>query len=158
MTAESIEHSSRPALLTHTLDRSWIGWEKAAFALIIAISVVAHLWGLDRMAMHHDESIHAWSSWRLYAGEGGFSCWGGTTSATYCYDPVYHGPSLYYLTALSYFLFGDGDAQARLPMALAGILATASTWWLRPYLGRAGALVAAILITCSPLLHPLCPP
>ncbi len=152
MTAKSIEHSSRPAVLTRTLDHSWVDWEKAAFALIIVISVIAHLWGLDRMAMHHDESIHAWSSWRLYAGEGGFSCWGGATSATYCYDPVYHGPSLYYLTAVAYFLFGDGDAQARLPMALAGMLATASTWWLRPYLGRTGALVAAILITCSPTL------
>ncbi|NJO06242.1 MAG: TIGR03663 family protein [Chloroflexaceae bacterium] len=55
-------------------------------------------------------------------------------------------------TALAYFLFGDGDAQARLPMALAGIGLVASAWMLRPYLGRRGALIAAVLLGFSPSL------
>jgi uncharacterized protein (TIGR03663 family) len=131
---------------------SRVNWEVVGYLVILALSVVAHLWGLGRMALHHDESIHAWSSWRFFTGAGGFTCWGGVTAYTYCYDPVYHGPSLYFLTALSYFLFGDGDAQARLPMALAGIAMSASCWWLRPYLGRRGALVAAALLAFSPSL------
>jgi uncharacterized protein (TIGR03663 family) len=137
--------------------------EQLLFVLVVIASVIAHLWGLGTMALHHDESIHAWSSWRFYSGNGGFNCWAGLDEAgnartgvitheTYCYDPVYHGPSLYFLTALGYFLFGDGDAQARLPMAIAGILMTASTWWLRPYLGRWGTLAAALLLTFSPSL------
>jgi uncharacterized protein (TIGR03663 family) len=152
MAVETIDRSSRPLILSRPIGFGWLTWEVAAFALIMLASVVAHLWGLGRMALHHDESIHAWSSWRLYVGSGGFNCWGGRVAPTYCYDPVYHGPSLYYLTALAYFLFGDGDAQARLPMAVAGILMVASAWWLRPYLGRAGALVAAVLLCFSPSL------
>jgi uncharacterized protein (TIGR03663 family) len=131
---------------------AWLNWEFVAYIALIVASIVAHLWGLGAMAMHHDESIHAWSSWRFYAGEGTFSCWGGGVSLTYCYDPVYHGPSLYVLTLLSYFLFGDGDAQARLPMALAGIGLVASCWWLRPYFGRRGALAAAVLLGFTPAL------
>ncbi|RRR69612.1 MAG: TIGR03663 family protein [Candidatus Viridilinea halotolerans] len=159
---QHIDHTPKPTLLSRSINLSRINWEVVAFTLVIIASIVAHLWNLERMALHHDESIHAWSSWRLYTGAGGFNCWsgldeegrprGGVSSLTYCYDPVYHGPSLYYLTALAYFLFGDGDAQARLPMAVAGVLMTASTWWLRPYLGRSGALLAAILLTFSPSL------
>jgi uncharacterized protein (TIGR03663 family) len=152
MAVETFQAPPRPRALSQPLRRSWLTWEVAAYALIMLASVIAHLWGLERMALHHDESIHAWSSWRLYSGSTGFNCWGGRTSPTYCYDPVYHGPSLYYLTALAYFLFGDGDAQARLPMALAGILMVGSAWWLRPYLGRVGALVAALLLCFSPSL------
>lgn len=157
-----IDQPQHPTILSRTIDLTRINWEVVAFTVVIIASIVAHLWGLGRMALHHDESIHAWSSWRLYTGSGGFNCWsgldeegrprGGVSSLTYCYDPVYHGPSLYYLTALAYFLFGDGDAQARLPMAVAGILMSASAWWLRPYLGRSGALLAAILLTFSPSL------
>lgn len=162
MAVETIDQPQRPAALARAVDLSRINWEVAAFTAIVIASVIAHLWALDRMALHHDESIHAWSSWRLYTGAGAFNCWsgldaegqprGGVTAPTYCYDPVYHGPSLYYLTALSYFLFGDGDAQARLPMAVAGILMVASAWWLRPYVGRAGALVAAVLLAFTPPL------
>jgi len=153
---------STAQVLNQRLRIDWLTWETAAYTVIVIASIVAHLWGLDRMALHHDESIHAWSSWRLYTGAGAFSCWngldengnarGGLYHETYCYDPVYHGPSLYFLTALAYFLFGDGDAQARLPMALAGIGLVASAWWLRPYLGRGGALVAALLLGFSPSL------
>jgi uncharacterized protein (TIGR03663 family) len=131
---------------------SRVNLELLAYVAIVALSVLAHLWGLGNMALHHDESIHAWSSWRFYTGAGSFTCWGGQIAPTYCYDPVYHGPSLYFFTALAYFLFGDGDWQARLPMAVSGILMVASCWWLRPYLGRRGALIAAVLVGFSPSL------
>jgi uncharacterized protein (TIGR03663 family) len=152
MAVETLDPIQPPLALSRPAPLARVSWELAAYLLLMLASVVAHLWGLERMALHHDESIHAWSSWRLYSGAGGFTCWGGATAPTYCYDPVYHGPSLYYLTALAYFLFGDGDAQARLPMAAAGIVMVASTWWLRPYLGRVGALAAAALLAFSPSL------
>ncbi|WP_041471154.1 flippase activity-associated protein Agl23 [Chloroflexus aggregans] len=158
----AVQTLTTETVLDRRLRAGWLRWETALYTLIVIASVLAHLWGLERMALHHDESIHAWSSWRLYSGAGSFSCWngldengnarGGLFHETYCYDPVYHGPSLYFLTALIYFLFGDGDAQARLPMALAGIGLVMSAWWLRPYLGRAGALIAAVLLGFSPSL------
>jgi len=148
--------TSGPALTPAGLDRpvslSWLTTDTLLFALLIVASVIAHLYGLGRMALHHDESIHAWMSWKFYTGTGGFSCWGGRVSATYCYDPVYHGPSLYVLTLFSYFLFGDGDLQARLPQAAAGIGLVASAWMLRPYLGTRGALLAGVLLAFTPTL------
>ncbi len=152
MAIETFPRSSQRSWLDQTVSLSRINVEVVAYVVIVALSVIAHLWGLGAMAMHHDEGIHAWTSWRFYTGSGTFSCANGGTSATYCYDPVYHGPSLYILTFLSYFLFGDGDAQARLPMALAGIGLVASSWMLRPYLGRRGALIAAVLLGFSPSL------
>ncbi len=140
------------SVFDRTIDLSRVNLEIVAYAVLIALSIVAHLWGLGQMALHHDESIHAWSSWKFYAGKGGFTCAFGGSSDTYCYDPVYHGPSLYMFTALAYFLFGDGDAQARLPMAVAGVLLVASCWWLRPYLGRRGAFIAAVLLGFAPSL------
>jgi len=152
MALETLNQPPQLRTLSRPVGLAWLTWETVVFALIVFASMIAHLWGLGVMALHHDESIHAWSSWRLYTGAGGFNCWGGVSAPTYCYDPVYHGPSLYYFTALTYFLFGDGDAQARLPMAVAGILMVASAWWLRPYLGRRGVLVAAALLAFSPSL------
>jgi uncharacterized protein (TIGR03663 family) len=141
-----------PSMLDRALDISWLNLEVLAFGLLMVLSVLAHLWALDVKAMHHDESIHAWTSWRLYTAAGAFNCAGARTAATYCYDPVYHGPTLYHLTALAYFLFGDGEWQARLPMALAGILLAGSAWMLRPYFGRRGTFVAAALLAFSPSL------
>jgi uncharacterized protein (TIGR03663 family) len=148
---ESREYSA-PSFLDRSIDLSRINLEVVAFVGLVLLSVVAHLWALGHMALHHDESIHAWSSWRFYTGAGSFTCAGGRTANTYCYDPVFHGPSLYSLTLFSYLLFGDGEAQARLPEAIAGILLVASTWMLRPYLGRRGTFVAAALLAFSPSL------
>ncbi|NNJ11372.1 TIGR03663 family protein [Chloroflexales bacterium ZM16-3] len=152
MAVDTLPRRAAASPFERAVSLSQVNWEIAAYLAIVALSVLAHLWGLGQMAMHHDESIHAWSSWRFYTGAGSFNCWGGVTAPTYCYDPVYHGPMLYMLTLASYFLFGDGDAQARLPMAVAGIGMVASTWWLRPYLGRRGALIAAALLAFSPSL------
>lgn len=150
------QDTRNPALAATGLDRpvqlGWLNIDTLLFVGLMILSVIAHLYGLGRMALHHDESIHAWMSWKFYTGAGGFTCWGGRQSATYCYDPVYHGPSLYVLTLLSYFLFGDGDMQARLPQAAAGIGLAASAWMLRPYLGNRGALLAAVLLAFTPTL------
>jgi uncharacterized protein (TIGR03663 family) len=146
------------------LDRSFgfdrINTELVLYAVLFVLSIGLHLWQLDVKAMHHDESIHAWMSYKFFTGQGPFTCAGKITgadgtavarqSATYCYDPVYHGPSLYVLTLLSYFVFGVGEAQARLPMALAGIALVPMAWTLRSLIGRKAALLAAALVTISP--------
>ncbi len=141
-----------PALMDRALDLTRINLEVVAFVGLVLISIITHFWALGHMALHHDELIHAWTSWRIYTGAGSFTCAAGRTWSTYCYDPVYHGPSLYILTLLSYFLFGDGEAQARIPEAMAGIGLVASAWMLRPYLGRYGTFIAATLLALTPTL------
>src|SRR5215213_127555 len=141
-----------PSILDQPLRLSWVNLEIAAFVLLMALSIFAHLWQLDVKAMHHDESVTSWTSWRYYTGANGFTCAGGRIAASYCYDPVYHGPSYYVLTLFSFFLFGDGEWQSRLPEAIAGILLAASAWMLRPYFGRRGTLIAAALLAFSPSL------
>src|SRR5215207_2237400 len=80
-----------------------------AWVLLAALSLVLHLWGLDVRSFHSDEAVHAHTAYKLLH------------EGTYRYDPVYHGPLLYYLTAASYALFGDSDFTARLPIALSGV-------------------------------------
>lgn len=58
--------------------------------------------------LHHDEAIHAWFSYELL------------TKGMYQYDPMYHGPLLYYLTAALFRVFGDSDLVARLLPAVFG--------------------------------------
>lgn len=136
--------------LDRAVEFTQVDYELLGYGLLVLASVVAHLWALGHMAMHHDESIHAWMSWKFFTGAGGFVCAGGRTAATYCYDPVYHGPALYVLTLISYFLFGVGEAQARLPQALAGITLVASCWMLRPLAGRRAAFGAAVILAFAP--------
>ncbi len=129
-------------------DRSWLTrplpWERLRtehllFAVLVLVAAVLRLWRLDLQALHHDESIHAWFSWRYVTGQ-----------ELYRYNPTYHGPFLYHVTALAYLLFGASDATTRLPQALAGTAAVAALWLLRPFLGRRGTLLAALLVALSP--------
>lgn len=152
MSAISREGPSYPAgtLLDRALDVRRVNVEVLAYVVLVLVSIATHLWGLERMALHHDESVTAWTAWRFFKGSGGFTCYAGRIANTYCYDPVFHGPSYYMFTVASFFLFGEGDAQARLPEAIAGILLVASSWMLRPYLGRRGAFLAGVLMALSP--------
>ncbi|MEZ5298574.1 MAG: hypothetical protein R2697_20545 [Ilumatobacteraceae bacterium] len=75
----------------------------SAVAVLAAAAVVAiRLWRLGARALHHDESLDAWWSWRLATGQG------------YEYDPAYHGPLRIIVTAGAYMVFGTSDTVARL--------------------------------------------
>ncbi len=112
--------------------------ESGAYLLIGIISLLAHMWGLGDRALHHDETLHALYSWRIYTGEG------------YIHDPLLHGPFLYYFGALIYFLFGDGDFTARLGAALFGTVLTLLPLLIRWELGRPAALMATVYLLISP--------
>lgn len=106
---------------------------------LVALSLALHLWQLGERSYHHDESIHAQSAYQL------------VTSGTYRYDPTYHGPLLYYLTAATFALAGDSDFTARLPIALAGVAMIAVAWALRRPLGARAAWWTGLLATVSPI-------
>ncbi|MSQ61406.1 MAG: TIGR03663 family protein [Dehalococcoidia bacterium] len=114
-----------------------------AFALVLALTVVAailHFWQLGDRAFHHDESLHAVYSWYLAEGRG------------YHHDPLMHGPFLFHSTALTFLLFGDGDAQARSVPALLGAALIPLAWLLRDRIGLAGAVILAAMLTISPTI------
>ncbi len=118
-----------------------VGWVRrcAPWLLLVVVSLTLHLWDLDERAFHHDEAIHAHASYLLLK------------NGTYRYDPTYHGPLLYYLTATTFALAGDSDFTARLPIAVAGVLIIAVAWASRRILGVRPAWWAALLATISPI-------
>ena len=127
------------------LDRSFlppvkIKLETIIFIVILVAGILSRLSMLEPRVMSHDETSHVYFSWFFYKGNG------------YAHDPVTHGPLQFHLVALSYFLFGDSDTSARIPAALFSIATIGFMWYFRRYLGRAGALVAALLFTISPYM------
>jgi uncharacterized protein (TIGR03663 family) len=61
-----------------------------------------------------------------------------------------HGPFLFHINAIFYFLFGDNDYTARISTALLGSILVILPYWFRPWLGRIGALATALMILVSP--------
>lgn len=148
-------------LLDRAISLGSVHWEVLLYVALVLLNLLTHLWGLGYMAYHHDESIHAWTSWKFFTNNFSDVACGLVTdegigssgkSFTYCYDPVYHGPTLYILTYISYFLFGVSDFTARIPMALAGVGLVASSWMLRPLIGKRASLLSAIFMTISPTI------
>ncbi len=125
------------------LDRKTIGGltvEQALFVLFGLIALFLRTYDLGVRPYHHDESIHAFFSWKIL--QNGFS--------DYKYDPVYHGPTLYFSSALMMWLFGDTDFTGRLSAVAFGLGVVAFAWPLRRYIGRWGALCFLLLVTLSP--------
>ncbi len=108
--------------------------------LLIVLAVFSRFYNLGERVMSHDETTHVYFSWLLSEGKG------------YQHDPLSHGPFQFHLLALSYFLFGDNDAAARIPAAIFGILAVGFIWLFRRWFGKSGALVTAALILISPFM------
>ncbi|MCX6080009.1 MAG: TIGR03663 family protein [Chloroflexi bacterium] len=118
----------------------WLTVEVLIFGLIMLAAVASRFYNLGARAMSHDESLHTYFSYLLYKGQG------------YQHNPMMHGPLQFHLIALSYFMFGASDFVARIPAATFSVLAIAAIWIWRRYLGRAGALAAAVMALISPFL------
>lgn len=115
--------------------RTWDGW---AVLVLIALALGTRLWDLGGRALHYDEILHAWYSWRYAEGLG------------YLHDPLTHGPLLYHVGAATYILIGSGEFAARLVPALFGAALVAMPWLFRKELGRYGALAVSLFLLVSP--------
>jgi predicted membrane-bound mannosyltransferase/DNA-binding beta-propeller fold protein YncE len=109
-------------------------------AIILVAAIFTRFYDLEPRVMSHDETSHVYFSWLLNQGRG------------YLHDPITHGPLQFHLIALSYFLFGDSDISARIPVVLFSIATIGFIWFYRRYLGRAGALIGMALFTISPYM------
>ncbi|MDD1706547.1 MAG: TIGR03663 family protein [Methanoregulaceae archaeon] len=119
--------------------RDWCSFRNL-FLLIVVLGIFLRFFALDLKLFHHDEAIHAWFSYRLL------------TEGVYSYEPMYHGPFLYYVTAGMFMLFGDTDLVARFLPALFGLAIIPLIYWIYRlgYLDQRQTLVAALFIAISP--------
>ncbi len=110
------------------------------FTIIFIAAFILRFAFLDLKLLHHDEAIHAWFSYELL------------TKGAYVYDPSYHGPFLYYVTAGMFWLFGDTDLVARILPALFGALLVPLVYAIYKlgYLDKKQTLVAALFLAVSP--------
>src|SRR3990172_826037 len=108
-----------------------VGWEVAAYAALIMVAAGLRFFDLGSRALHHDESLHAWTAWKLFAGQG------------YEHVPWMHGPFQFFGTAFTFFLFGDSDYAARILPALFGAALVAVPFFLRNPLLTVRALFSA---------------
>ena len=113
---------------------------KRVFLLILLLTIIMRFWQLDLKLFHHDEAIHSWFSYNLL------------TTGTWVYDPSYHGPFLYYVTAGMFSLFGASDLVARLLPALFGTLLVPLVYCIYRlgYITKAQTLLVALFIAISP--------
>ncbi|MEO6458709.1 MAG: flippase activity-associated protein Agl23, partial [Chloroflexia bacterium] len=133
-------------VLDRVFDLTRVSWEVLLFAGLMLMAIITRLWDLGSRAFHHDEAIHAYFS-NYFLRTGSYTTTPGFQGG---YDPTYHGPFLYHANGLAYFLFGTTDAIARLMPALFGVALVGLCWYLRPYIGRIAAVVAALLVVLSP--------
>ncbi|MDD1702961.1 MAG: TIGR03663 family protein [Methanoregula sp.] len=110
------------------------------FLLILFLTIILRFWQLDLKLFHHDEAIHSWFSYDLL------------TKGAWVYDPSYHGPFLYYVTAGMFSLFGASDLVARLLPALFGTLLVPLVYFIYRlgYITKAQTLLVALFIAISP--------
>ena len=113
-------------------------WEKISLLIILLLAIFTRFYILGDRVMSHDESLHTKYSWQLYVGEG------------YTHNPMMHGPLLFHLNALAYFIFGFGDFASRIFPALAGIGLVLSPWLFRRWLKPGGAFSASLMLLLSP--------
>ena len=119
--------------------RSRVRVEHVFFAVLI-VAIILRFAFLDLKLFHHDEAIHAWFSYQLL------------TQGTYVYDPVYHGPFLYYITAGMFALFGDSDFVGRILPCVFGCALIPLVYYLyrMGYLNAKVSVAAAMFIAVAP--------
>lgn len=137
--------TSRPASFSGMLERPlWaavgLNGEKALYIVLILLAVLTRFYRLGDRVISHDESLHAFYSYELATGKG------------FQHTPLMHGPVQFHALALSYTMFGASDYTARIPSAVNGVVAVALMYFFRRWLGRAGALLAALFFLVSPYL------
>ena len=115
-------------------------WELTAYGSLILVAGVMRLLDLGSRAMHHDESLHSFYSWKLYMGDG------------FTHTPMMHGPLQFEASAGVFLLLGDSDVSARLLYAIAGTALVGLPFLFRQRLGRLGALFVAGMLPFSPAM------
>ncbi len=115
-------------------------WAWFPFGAAVLVALLMRVVDLPLKPLHSDESVNGWYSLRLL--------WDGY----YHYQPSdYHGPLLYYVDLVSFWVLGVSDTSLRLGTALTGVLGVvAIALWRRPLGSAVGVAAAALLLAVQP--------
>lgn len=106
---------------------------------LAALSLWLRLPALADKALHNDEAVNGWFTLRLY-------WWN-----RYHYNPQdYHGPFLYYVNLVAFWLFGPSEFSLRLGTVVTGTLLPIALLPARRFVGVFGILAAGLLLTVAP--------
>ncbi len=112
-----------------------------AFVFIFILASFLRLYKLDNRPAHFDEGGgHAIGSRALLE------------RGEFIYNPDFHGPFLYHVTALAFYLFGMSDITLRITQAIFGIATVAILWLLKDHINNKTLLSLSLLIAVSPSL------
>ncbi len=110
-----------------------------AFFLPIFIASLIRFWDVGLRPFHSDEGVNSFFLLNLY------------NNNHYHYDPSnYHGPFLYYIGLIPFYIIGLSDFSFRLMPILFGIMVVVILYPLRRRLGKMGLLTAGLFIALSP--------
>ena len=110
-----------------------------AFFIPLVVAALMRFWDLDLRPFHSDEGVNSFFLRNLF------------DRNHYHYDPAnYHGPFLYYIGLIPFYLLGMSDFSFRLLPVLFGIMIIALLYPLRKKLGWVGLLTSGLLIAVSP--------
>lgn len=112
--------------------------EKACWLALVLLALLLRVWDLGGRPPHHDEAVHGHFAHELLV------------QGSYRYDPTYHGPLLFFLTAGIFGLLGENLVTLRLYPVLTGVLLAALPLILRRRIGARAALWCAVLLALSP--------
>ena len=113
-------------------------WFAGCF-IVTAVAAFLRFWHLELKPLHHDEGVNGYFLTTLFR------------DGTYHYDPSnYHGPTLYYVSLAFAKIFGLNTISIRLSVAIFGVLTVVLTLFLYRYIGKIGALFAALFLALSP--------
>ncbi len=115
-------------------------WEFAVYFAIVAVAFTFRIWDVGARALHHDESLHAYFSWRYL------------TEFYYQHDPLMHGPFQFHGAAFFMRIFGDSDFTVRLLPVVLGTLTVAAPVFFRPYLSRLAVVALMVMLAFSPTI------
>ena len=123
-----------------------------AFLAVMVAALGLRLFELSGRPMHYDEAIHLHYGWKLANSAGALLGWPWIFGTDYIHSAWMHGPFQIEMTAVIFTIFGDTDFTSRLGYALFGTALVGLPYFLRDYIGRHGALIAAVMLTLSPAL------
>lgn len=116
-------------------DLTWL----ASCGLITAVATFLRFFWLELKPFHHDEGVNGFFLTNLFR------------DGVYKYDPAnYHGPTLYYISLAFAKVFGLETIPIRWSVAIWGVLTVVLAFFLRRYIGKVGALFAALFLALSP--------
>ena len=111
-----------------------------AFFVPLLIAGILRFWDLDLRPFHSDEGVNTHFLLNLF------------NRNVYHYDPAnYHGPFLYYIGLIPFYILGISDFSFRILPVLFGIMVVALLYPLKRRIGLAGLLTAGLCIAISPV-------